>query len=148
MAANRSFFYQPSRFLFGQHLQPPEYRVVCSLFLRVLGVIYLIAFISFGVQVNGLIGSEGILPAGDFLERVHQALGFDSYRLVPTLFWISSSNAALMAVVAAGGVFSMLLILGFMPRFWLAPLFILYLSLVSAGQVFGGLKLYRPRSSL
>lgn len=76
------------------------------------------------------------MPAGDFLERVHQALGFDSYRLVPTLFWISSSNAALMAVVAAGGVFSMLLILGFMPRFWLAPLFILYLSLVSAGQVF------------
>ena len=136
VAAHRSFFYYPTRFLYGRHLQPPEYSLVCSLFLRVLGVIYLIAFISFGVQINGLIGSEGILPAGDFLERVHQSLGFDSYRLVPTLFWISSSNAALTAVVAAGGVFSMLLILGFMQRIWLAPLFILYLSLVSAGQVF------------
>ncbi|MCH8226653.1 MAG: lipase maturation factor family protein, partial [Chloroflexi bacterium] len=136
VAAHRSLFYHPTRFLYGQQPQPPQYRLVCSLFLRVLGVIYLIAFISFGVQVLGLIGSEGILPAGEFLDRVHQSLGFDSYRLVPTLFWFSSSNAALMAVVAAGGVLSMLLILGFMPRLWPAPLFILYLSLVSAGQVF------------
>ncbi len=136
VAEHRSLFYYPTRFFYGQHPQPPEYRLVCSLFLRVLGIIYLIAFISFGVQINGLIGSQGILPAGDFLDKVHQSLGFDSYRLVPTLFWINSSNAALMAVVAAGGVFSTMLILGVKPRIWLAPLFILYLSLVSAGQVF------------
>ena len=136
VAAHRSFFYYPTRLLYGQNLQPPEYRLVCSLFLRVLGIIYLIAFVSFGIQAGGLIGSEGILPAGEFLARVQEFFGSDSYRRVPTLFWVSSSDAALMAVVVAGGVFSGLLILGFLQKIAVVLLFILYLSLVSAGQVF------------
>ena len=37
------------------------------LFLRLLGVVYLAAFASLGAQVRGLIGSDGILPAGDLL---------------------------------------------------------------------------------
>jgi len=135
-AAHRSFFYYPTKVLFGENLHPPEYRLVCSLFLRLLGIIYLIAFVSFGTQVLGLIGSEGILPAGEFLERVSESAGLDGYRLVPTLFWVNSSNPALVGVVITGAVFSLLLILGFLQRIALVALFALYLSLVSAGQVF------------
>ena len=40
---------------------------VRRLFLRLLGAIYAIAFISLGVQVDGLIGSRGILPAAAFM---------------------------------------------------------------------------------
>ena len=136
VSAHRSSFYYPTRLLYGQHLHPPEYRLVCRLFVRLLGIIYLIAFASIGTQVIGLIGSEGILPAGDFLERVHASIGVDGYWRAPTLFWISSSNLALMSVVAAGGVLSLSLILGFLQRVAVILLFVLYLSLVTAGQVF------------
>jgi predicted DCC family thiol-disulfide oxidoreductase YuxK len=136
VSAHRSAFYYPTRLLYGQHLHPPEYRLVCSLFLRILGIIYLIAFASIGTQVIGLIGSEGILPAGDFLERVQVAIGVDGYWRAPTLFWINSSDPALMGVVATGGVVSLSLILGFLQRAAVILLFALYLSLVTAGQVF------------
>ena len=136
VSAHRAAFYYPTRLLYSKHLHPPEYRLVCSLFLRILGIIYLIAFASFGTQVIGLIGSEGILPAGDFLERVQAAIGIHGYWRAPTLFWISSSDPALMSVVAAGGVFSLSLILGFLQRVAMVVLFLLYLSLVTAGQVF------------
>ena len=136
VSAHRSSFYYPTRLLYGQLLHPPEYLLVCRLFVRLLGIIYLIAFASIGTQVIGLIGSEGILPVGDFLERVQAGIGVDGYWRAPTLFWISSSDLALMSVVAAGGVLSLSLILGFLQRVAVILLFVLYLSLVTAGQVF------------
>jgi len=39
-----------------------NYRLVSALFLRLLGVIYLIAFFSIATQILGLAGSQGILP--------------------------------------------------------------------------------------
>ena len=44
-------------------------------FLRVLGCIYAAAFVSFGVQAMGLIGSRGILPAGEYLRTVREGAG-------------------------------------------------------------------------
>ena len=138
VVANRSLLYYPTIVLYGRNPSPPEYGLVCSLFLRLLGVIYLIAFLSFGSQIHGLIGSEGVLPASDFLARVHDVLGSDGYRRAPTVFWINSSDHALTAVVAAGIVCSVLLVLGLLQRIVLVLLFVLYLSLVVAGQVFMG----------
>ena len=43
----------------------PTYEAVCWLFLRLLGAVYVIAFLSLAVQVEGLIGSKGILPVAD-----------------------------------------------------------------------------------
>ena len=50
------------------HPSPDSYALVRTVFVRLLGVVYLIAFASFGVQMAGLVGSEGILPAAEFLE--------------------------------------------------------------------------------
>lgn len=36
------------------------------LFLRLLGLVYLIAFASLAVQITGLVGEHGLLPAGPF----------------------------------------------------------------------------------
>ena len=138
VVANRSLLYYPTVALYGRNPNPPEYGLVCSLFLRLLGVIYLIAFLSFGSQVHGLIGSEGVLPVSDFLTRVHNILGSDGYRMAPTVFWINSSDHALTAAVASGCVCAVLLMLGLVQRIVLVALFVLYLSLVVAGQVFMG----------
>jgi len=106
------------------------------LFTKALGVIYLIAFVSFGVQADGLIGSRGILPVGNYLEAARGALGARAYWAAPTLFWINSSDAALRAAWIAGAVLAVVLILGFRRRACLAGLLVLYLSVSTAGQDF------------
>lgn len=113
-----------------------DYALVRSVFVRLLGVVYLVAFVSFGVQMAGLVGSEGILPAATFLDSVREIFGFDGYRLVPTVFWVSSSDAALTAGVLVGVALSLALIVGFLQRLALVFLYVLYLSVVSVGQVF------------
>ena len=106
------------------------------LFLRLLGVVYLIAFASLAVQITGLIGERGILPAGEFLSRVHEAYGSQAYRLLPTLVWLSPSDAFLSILCWSGMLASLFLIAGVTPAASAALLWLLYLSLTSASQVF------------
>jgi hypothetical protein len=117
-----------------------SYALTRSIFLRGLGVVYLVAFLSLWVQIDGLIGSRGILPAGDFLAAVRtpdgSAIG-EFFRL-PTLCWISSTDSSLHLLTLGGAIFSGVLILGFFPMPVLALLWILYLSLVNVGQIFLG----------
>src|ERR1700693_4740284 len=72
-------------------------RVNIRTLLQLLALVYLIAFVSWGVQAQGLIGSHGILPAADFLASVHRQLGSSTYWNCPTVFWLSSSDGALRA---------------------------------------------------
>src|SRR5437773_12155758 len=58
----------------------PTYVLSRWLFLRLLGVVYLVAFVSLALQITGLVGEHGILPAGGFLERAHAAYGSGAYR--------------------------------------------------------------------
>ena len=51
--------------------QAPCYRVVRWLFPRLLAVVYALAFWSWDVQCDGLVGERGILPAGEYLKQVH-----------------------------------------------------------------------------
>ena len=51
-----------NRWLFGRAPMPPGTRRVRWVFLRALGVIYLVAFTSLGLQVIGLYGQRGIAP--------------------------------------------------------------------------------------
>ncbi len=105
-------------------------------FLKLLGAIYLIAFVSFGIQASGLIGSRGILPVSTYLPAVRQAMGPRAYWYAPTLFWFNSSDTALHLAWIAGAAFSMVLMLGFFRRTCLIALFFLYISISTAGQDF------------
>src|SRR6202035_3866688 len=67
------------------------------LFLRALALIYFSAFYSLLRQVRGLIGPDGVLPAHQYLAAVHRALGPLRFWYAPSLYWVSSSNKALMA---------------------------------------------------
>ena len=113
-----------------------ETSLTSSLFFRCLGVIYLIAFLSLSVQITGLVGVNGILPVRDFLRAVYEAVGATAWLHAPTLFWISSSDSFLRTTCYAGALWSLAMILGFSQRLAAAILFVLYLSLVAAGQAF------------
>ncbi len=105
-------------------------------FCRALGAVYVIAFVSLLVQVAGLIGDQGILPASEFLAAVHQVYGADAYRLLPTLAWFASSTRALQAICVAGALCGGLVLAGRATRPALTGAFALYLSLMAVGQVF------------
>lgn len=136
VARNRvvaSFF---TRLFWGNEVRRPTYLKGRDLFIRSLGAIYLIAFLSLWFQVDGLIGEQGILPVGQHLQAAHEQIGADAFFLLPTLCWFSSSNAFLHFLCAAGAVISVLLMAGLAPIFALILLFVLYLSLTIAGQTF------------
>jgi hypothetical protein len=99
------------------------------LFLRLIGIIYLIAFISLWSQIDGLVGHNGILPVAHHLTAAGGPLGPERYWWLPTLSWFNTSDAFLHFQCAAGVVFSLLLIVGFEPILDLAFLWAIYLSL-------------------
>jgi hypothetical protein len=70
-------------------LQPPGqvFRLTENLFLRLLGVVYLIAFASLYPQIVGLVGANGISPAAGTLAAMHSDYGWRAYLDVPSLFW-------------------------------------------------------------
>ena len=107
-----------------------------GLFLKALGAIYLVAFVSFGVQAGGLIGSRGILPVANYLRGMHEALGARAFWYAPTVFWASSSDLALRVAWIGGAALAIVLMLGFFRRACLVALLILYLSISTAGQDF------------
>jgi predicted DCC family thiol-disulfide oxidoreductase YuxK len=136
IARHRSLASTITRLLWGNDVRPPTYFWAQRWFLRTLGVTYLIAFVSLWVQVDGLIGSDGVSPVNQFLPAVRAQLGQHAYALLPTLCWFNSSNAFLHFLCGGGGVISLLLIFGIAPALSLVALFAFYLSLTIAGQTF------------
>jgi lipase maturation factor 1 len=108
------------------------------IFLRLLGMVYLSAFLSFGSQVEGLIGSHGILPAARYQQQIEDHYGPERYYLVPTLCWLDCSDAFLDGLCLGGAALAVLLIAGIAPIPILLLLWACYLSLCTVGQIFMG----------
>jgi hypothetical protein len=108
------------------------------IFLRWLGFIYFSAFYALLFQIRGLIGPNGLLPAGDYLEAVAHTFPLSKYDFALTLFWLASSDHALMVVMWVGLVASLLVLLNLWPRASLLVCFVCFVSFVSAAQDFSG----------
>ena len=111
-----------------------------SLFLRGLALVYLAAFGSLAVQIDGLIGSQGITPAAEFLDETGRLFGpgLARYWRLPTIFWLNASDQTLHAVCWGGIALSLAMLVGLLPGLFAVLLWAFYLSLVVAGQVFLG----------
>ena len=107
------------------------------IFLRTLGLIYFSAFYSLLFQIRGLIGPQGILPAGEYLQAVAQSgVAHVRFWYAPSLLWISSSSGMLMTLCWIGVIASLLLVLNFWPRAMLVICFICFLSFVCTARDF------------
>lgn len=113
-----------------------QHVVVRWIFLRGLGIVYLIAFASVLVQVLGLIGSQGILPAQLYLKQVAPTLGPFPFLLSPTVFWLDGSDFALRLVPILGIICSGLVIGGICTGLNLFLCWLFYLSIVTVGGDF------------
>src|SRR5258708_3215921 len=105
-------------------------------FLRMLGIVYFIAFTSFGIQAIGLVGSQGILPFREYLGAARQQLGSAAYWDAPTVLWLHPTDGALRIVWIAGAVLALVAVTGFRQRTALAGCLVLWLSVCAVGQDF------------
>jgi len=106
------------------------------LFLRALGAIFFSAFYALWFQIHGLIGPNGLLPAGAWLTMARDALGVRAFWLAPTLLWINAGDAMLNAIVIAGLIAAGLLTLNLAPRISIAVALVCFMSFVTAAQDF------------
>jgi hypothetical protein len=114
------------------------YVVSTWLFQRALGLIYCAAFASLAVQIKGLIGRNGILPAEAFLESARVRLGRRRFFTLPTLCWWRATDGFLQFLCWSGVALSLLLAAGFLPVPTLILLWLSYLSLLNTCGVFLG----------
>ena len=117
-------------------MREEENALVRAWFLRLLGLVYGIAILSLWVQIQGLIGSDGILPVASYLERAAEVLGGDAWSTLPTLLWFAAGDLALHALCAAGVGLALALMVGCATAAAAAGLWLIYLSLLTAGQAF------------
>ena len=141
VAEHRTLFSWLTRIGWGWHVERPEQLLTRWVFLRGLGVIYLIAFVSLWSQIPGLLGHNGILPVQSWLPAISQqalSQGIDVERFwyLPTLCWFGASDASLQIQCAAGTALAILLIVGIAPAPCLFLLWLVYLSLCSVGREF------------
>jgi hypothetical protein len=114
---------------FGRFLTVP-------VFLRLLAATYFVAFISFGLQAPGLIGSRGILPAAEFFRAAREGMGRAAYWELPSLLWLRASDGWIAALWIGGAVCAAVAMAGRFQRIALAAGLVLWVSLCSAGQDF------------
>jgi predicted DCC family thiol-disulfide oxidoreductase YuxK len=124
--------------LTGNRIGPTRYRSTRWLFLRALGVVFLVAFASLGVQLGGLAGEGGLLPSCAYLDRVEAALGSERFWRAPTLLWLGCGDDGLRLLVGSGLVSAALLTLGAAQGPALIVCFASYLSLFHAIPTFLG----------
>ena len=138
VAGHRDAAMTAIRLLWGSIDRRPSFRRTRSVFLRGIGLIYLAAFGSLAVQADGLIGSRGIAPAGEFLDRAGAFLGSGRFWQVPTLMWLDASDRTLHLLCWGGVVAAGFLAAGILAGEAAVLLWLAYLSLVSVGQPFLG----------
>jgi predicted DCC family thiol-disulfide oxidoreductase YuxK len=126
VARNRTFFSYLTRLFWGEPA-PSTYRFSGLLFARVLGLIFLLAFLSLWAQVGGLVGDHGILPIKDYFAALSAAP--NHFWNAPSLLWLSPNNTGLITVLATGSVCALLSMAGLVPAWALLGCVLAYASL-------------------
>lgn len=113
-----------------------SYVLVRFLFIRLLSLIYFIAFLSFLVEARGLYGVDGILPIADFIESHFPYPSSISLLQYPSLFLYFHDDSSLVLLPSLGMAASTLAFAGVFTGPCLIVMWLLYLSIVNAGQDF------------
>lgn len=107
---------------------------VAELFHRGLGAVGTAAFLSLLAQIDVLLGSDGLRPVAELMAR-SSAQELSIWEL-PTLFWLSSSDAALTGAAILGTLLCVLSTAGLWPRACLPLAALIYQSYAAVGDAF------------
>jgi len=118
-------------------LGPPRgYVLTRWLILRLLGVVYLFAFLGIVLQGLPLLGEHGLTPAAAYVDRLHEA--GRTFWDVPSVFMLDASDAALRRWAIVGLVLAAALAVGYANLPSLVVLWLLYGSYERVGQLWWG----------
>src|SRR3954467_3158066 len=117
-------------------VKSPTYWLTRFMILRLLGIVYTIAFLVAINQIVPLIGFDGFLPIQISLKVVSHALGSDAagFMRLPSVFWLWHSDTALLTVAWIGFALSCVVVAGYANALLLGILWFLYMSFVHVGQ--------------
>jgi hypothetical protein len=139
VANNRFTLSWLTRIFWGDPGVPSTYRFSGLLFLRMLGLIYLVAFVSFYAQSAGLVGDHGLIPLKLYFDGIKSQpnLGWlDRFLAAPSLLWLSPDSTGLNAIMDVGIVCSILVMMGFVTGWALLGCVIAYASLRGGVPIF------------
>ena len=86
--------------------------LVWGLFPRLLGLVYLIAFISLHGQVLALAGTRGIAPLSPKLAAIRRDFGRPGWLYFPTLLWLRPTDGGLRLATGSGAAAAALAVFG------------------------------------
>jgi hypothetical protein len=114
--------------------------LVRTAILRLLGLVYFVAFVSTVRQGPALIGEHGLLPARFWLDDVARVTGsrLGAFVKLPSLFWIDASDGAIVVTCLLGAGLALAVMAGVTNAGVMLVLWVIQLSLHSIGQVFWG----------
>ena len=114
----------------------PTYWLTRFMILRLLGVVYGVAFLVAINQLVPLIGSNGLLPVGNYLSLVSHSLGsnFAGFMRLPSVFWFWHSDTALLTVAWIGFILACVMVAGYTNAPMLGVIWFLYMSIAHIGQ--------------
>ena len=116
--------------------QNSTFHITRYIYLRTLAIIFIIAFTSLLLQIEGLYGANGILPIEKYLGFARVTFENAAFFNLPTLFWLSSSNSILIIICSFGLFASLLALIGVFEIATFLIAFIAYFSFVIVGQTF------------
>jgi hypothetical protein len=122
----------------GPSPDPSSYELTRFAVLRLLALVQLFAFVSLARQFRALLGSDGLLPAAQWMREVHEFHGESAYFRAPSLFWLVHSDAAMQTLAWVGAVLSLASLLGITNAVVELAIWALYMSFVHVGQIFYG----------
>ena len=138
VAENRQIFSTVTRWFWGSSMQTPTWFLTRRVFLFLLGLVYILAFGSLWIQIEGLVGEAGILPAELYLKGAETHWGAQRFWQVPTLFWLNAGNEFLYTVCLLGAGASLMVMVNFFTGWALLMAWIFYLSIFNVAQPFLG----------
>jgi hypothetical protein len=113
-----------------------DYRLTRWLIFRLLGVVYVFAFLGLVLQGPPLLGEHGLTPIGTYLDRLREAE--QTFWDVPSVLWWGSSDGAIVGWAYAGLALSIAVALGYANLPMLLALWAIYGSFVRVGQLWFG----------
>jgi TPR repeat protein len=110
------------------------------IFLRAVGLVYLLIFSGIIDDSRALIGPRGILPLPGLIDSLRQSYpgAAEAFLRAPSLFWLNSSPAMVLAVEWCGLAAAVALLLNLWPRLSLAVCWVALLSFATVWKVFSG----------
>jgi hypothetical protein len=118
----------------------PSYWLTRFLLLRLLGLVYLVAFLVAANQATPLFGHDGLTPAPPRLDATAAELGGRGagFLALPSVFWLDASDGAMRGVAWTGVALSAVVLAGFANAVLLLVLWALYMSFVHVGGLWYG----------